>query len=100
DRAHGQRPDIIVGTSVGALNAAYLAAHAHEVDTARLMEEGCEAWRRIRYRNVLAPILSIGELTTVGRIAVSLALGGVAPYSLLDPAPLGATLSKLITFQQ
>lgn len=98
EEEHSQRPDINVGTSVGALNAAYLAAHADEEDTAAVMEEGCEAWRGIGYRDVLAPILSIGELTTVGRLAVSLALGGVVPYSLLDPAHLSGTLSALITF--
>ena len=95
---HGQRPDIIVGTSVGALNAAYLAAHARE-DTADLTEAGSRIWLEIGYRDVLAPILSLGELTTVGRLAIGLALGGIAPYSLLDPAPLAATLSRLITFK-
>lgn len=98
EREHRQRPDIIVGTSVGALNAAYLAAHAHE-DTAKVIEKGCEIWREIRYRDVLAPILSIGELTTVGRLAISLAFPGVAPYSLLDPAPFAATLARLIAFE-
>ncbi len=95
---HGQRPDIIVGTSVGALNAAYLAAHAHEADIAKTMEEAREVWRAIGYQDVLAPILSIGELTAAGRLAASLAFGGVAPYSLLDPAPLTRTLSELIAF--
>ena len=95
---HGQRPDLIVGTSVGALNATYLAAHAHE-DTSKLVEEGREKWLEIGYRDVLAPILSLGELTTFGRLALGLALRGVAPYSLLDPAPLAATLPNLITFE-
>ncbi len=98
EKKHDQRADVIVGTSVGALNAAYLAAHARE-DAAMLTEEGCDKWREIGYRDVLAPILSFGELTTFGRLAVSLALGGVAPYSLLDPAPLAATLSRLIRFK-
>lgn len=97
EKKHNQRPEIIVGTSVGALNAAYLAANARE-DTTKLTEDGCLIWQEIGYRDVLAPLLSPGELTTFGRLAVGLALGGVAPYSLLDPAPLAATLSRLITF--
>ena len=97
ERENGQRPDVVVGTSVGALNAAYIAAHANE-PTAELVEQGCQIWREIRYRDVLDPILSIGELSTVSRLAVSLLFRGVAPYSLLDPAPLGATLPRLITF--
>jgi NTE family protein len=95
---HGQRPDVIVGTSVGALNAAYLAAHADEA-AEELAEEACETWREIGYGDVLEPLLSIGELTTVIRLAVSLAFRGVVPYSLLDPAPLAATLKKLIDFE-
>jgi NTE family protein len=97
EKEHGQRPDVFVGTSVGALNAAFLAAHAHE-DTASLVEQACETWRQIGYRDVLAPIVSIDELTTVGRLAISLAFRGVTPYSLLDSEPLAATLSRLIRF--
>ena len=98
EQEHGQRPNVLVGTSVGALNAAYIAAHANE-STAELVEEGCEIWRRIGYRDVLDPILSIGQLTTFGRLALSLLFPRVAPYSLLDPAPLAATLAKLISFE-
>jgi NTE family protein len=97
EQKHGQRPDVIVGTSVGALNAAYLAAHAHE-DTATLVEEGCRTWGAIRYRDVLAPLFSLGELTAVGRLLLSVMVRDVAPYGLLDPAPLGKTLPRLIDF--
>jgi NTE family protein len=97
EERHGQRPDVIAGTSVGALNAAYLAANADE-KTADLIERGTSAWLEINYRDVLAPLLSIRELTTVSRLIISLLIRGVAPYSLLDPAPLSATLQKLIDF--
>jgi NTE family protein len=36
----GKRPEVIVGTSVGALNAAYIATHADQ-DITALIEEGC-----------------------------------------------------------
>ncbi|MBV9309832.1 MAG: patatin-like phospholipase family protein, partial [Solirubrobacterales bacterium] len=85
-------------TSVGALNAGYIAAHAGE-DTATLIDQGCEAWREIGYRDVLEPLLSLEELTTVVRLATSLAFRGIAPYTLLDPAPLAGTLRKLIDFK-
>jgi NTE family protein len=99
EQRHGQRPDTIIGTSVGALNTAYLASHAQEQMT-ELIEHGCETWRQIRYRDVLEPLLSIDELTTIGRLAISLAFRGVTPYSLLDPAPLAGTLKRLIDFNQ
>lgn len=98
EQEHGQRPDVIVGTSVGALNAAFIASRAHE-DMSKLIQEGSRVWREISYGDVLAPLWSIGEVVIVGRLAASLALG-VAPYSLLDPAPLKRTLARLIAFGQ
>ncbi|MBV9416229.1 MAG: patatin-like phospholipase family protein, partial [Solirubrobacterales bacterium] len=38
-----QRPDIIVGTSIGALNAAYLAAHADQ-KLQGVLDEGRRKW--------------------------------------------------------
>ncbi len=98
-KRHGQRPDVIIGTSVGALNSAYLAAHARD-DPATLGENGCRIWREIRYRDVLAPLVSPGELMAAGRVAASLVFGGIAPYSLLDPSPLAGTLARLIDFPE
>jgi NTE family protein len=98
EEEHGQRPDLIIGTSVGALNASYIAAHADE-GMATLIEQGCETWREITYRDVLEPLVSLDELTTLARLAVSLAFRGVVPYALLDPGPLAATLKRLIDFE-
>ena len=97
EHEHGQRPDVIVGTSVGALNSAYIAAKAGE-DTEQLAAGGARLWREIRYRDVLAPFLSPRELNEVVRLAASFFSAGVAPYTLLDPEPLTATLGRLITF--
>jgi NTE family protein len=93
---HKQRPDLIVGTSVGALNAAYLAANANQ-DTETLTSEAQAEWLAIGYRQVLDPFFSIGELATAGRVTLSVLLRRVLPYSLLDPAPLAQTLD-MITF--
>jgi NTE family protein len=94
---HGQRPDVLVGTSIGALNAAYLAAHAHE-HVADVLTQGADRWRRIVYSELLAPILSFREMTRVGRLALSMFFPRVVPYSLLDPTPLAATVADLIDF--
>ena len=83
EQEHGQRPNVLVAQRGGA-NAAYIAAHANE-STAELVEEGCEIWRRIGYRDVLDPILSIGQLTTVGRLA----LASYSPASPIQPARSG-----------
>lgn len=42
--AHGIWPDFVVGTSAGAINAAYLAAYGPDAD----MEDLAERWRRVR----------------------------------------------------
>jgi NTE family protein len=98
ERGYGQRPNVIVGTSVGALNSAYIAAKAGE-EMEQLVADGAGLWREIRYRDVLAPLLSLGELSQLARLTASFLSAGVAPYALLDPAPLTATLGRLIMFE-
>src|SRR3712207_3870033 len=55
--ARGERPTIVVGTSVGAFNAAFVAAHAHLP-----LDEGLESafaiWRDLHWRDVMAPLVS------------------------------------------
>ena len=97
EREHGQRPGVVVGTSVGALNTAYIAAHANE-PTAELVEDGARIWAEIKWSDVLAPLVSPGEISAMARLAGSLLLRGVSPLSLLDPAPLKSTLERLIDF--
>jgi NTE family protein len=59
--ARGERPDVIVATSAGAINAALLAADAHFPFTSAVQRaEG--TWRMTRYEDVLGPLLSVGEL--------------------------------------
>ena len=78
--ARGERPDVLVGTSSGALNAAFLASRADrgaEEATAELLE----IWRTIETKDVfrLSP-RTFGRLFRRGR-------GG-----LLDTAPLRRTI--------
>lgn len=95
---HGQRPAIVVGTSIGAFNAAFLAATAHlpAEDAASRAEK---TWSRITYDQVLAPLASPGA---VGRLAAYLgeALGvpGARVWSVLDPSPLHTTLPARVDF--
>jgi NTE family protein len=89
-----QRPDIIVGTSIGALNGAYLAAHAHE-NLEHVLAEGRRRWLGVRYRNVLSPVLAPRGLARVARLGIGALLPNVVPLSLLDPAPLVQTVPDL-----
>src|ERR1700748_3128923 len=59
--AEGRRPRRVIGTSVGALNAAYIAATA-ERSVAEQVAEGERIWRTIAFDDVLSPLLSFAEL--------------------------------------
>ena len=96
----GERPDIVIGTSVGALNAAYLAATAAEpID--EVMAEGIGIWREVRFEDVLRPLLSPDELAQLAKgVGEVFGIPGARLWSVLDPAPLGPTLRRLISFPQ
>src|ERR1700730_9755167 len=95
-----EQPQIIIGTSVGAINAAYLAAHAHE-SPQQIAAGGTELWGAIGYGSVLKPLVSFSEGMRLGSYLREVWGSRRAhTYSLLDPTPLTATLSKLIAFDQ
>ena len=83
--ARGERPRVVVGTSVGALNAGYLAAKADRpVD--EVAAEGQGVWRDMRYGEVLTPLLSGGTIERGLRyLAEVLGIGDVQLPALLDP---------------
>jgi NTE family protein len=96
----GLRPRIIVGTSVGAVNGVYAAARAHE-PVSQVTAEGEEAWRALRWEQVLRPVVSPG---TVERLVLYLGeivgVPGAEVPALLDPAPLAETLRARVSFEQ
>jgi NTE family protein len=95
-----ERPQIVVGTSVGAINAAYLAASAHQ-PLDKIIQGGEQLWREIRYEQVLEPILSVQELRRVGSyLGGVIGVRGARLDSLLDPSPLTKTLTGFISFKR
>lgn len=94
----GERPGIVLGTSIGALNGAFLAATAHlsaEVATGKLIE----AWRGVAFSDIIGPLVSVRELSRL-----LLYVGGVLGIpcsrvpSLLDTTPLPGALQRLVDF--
>lgn len=82
---HGVRADLVVGSSVGAINAAYFAA-SPDIDGVRRLEQ---AWRAVRREDVFRIGLVrglTGLLTGRGHLA--------------DPAPLRALLERWIPFRR
>jgi NTE family protein len=98
--ARGERVEIIVGTSAGALNASYLAANAH-LAFSEAVANGIREWRALRYRDVMRSLLSPSALGRLVRfIATAMGAPVTAVRSLIDTTPLRATLHRLIRFER
>jgi NTE family protein len=96
----GEAPSILVGTSVGAFNAAFLAANAHR-PAAEAVADGIAFWDELGWTDSLAPIGVFGDEPIRRRLIAQL-LGVRRPrvHGVLDPTPLEATLERLVSFEQ
>ncbi|HKG04510.1 MAG TPA: patatin-like phospholipase family protein [Conexibacter sp.] len=96
--ARGERPRVIVGTSVGAINAAFLAAMANRpVD--EVVARGTEIWTSLGFDDVLAHLGSPSALRRLARyVGQFLGVPGARLDALLDPTPLRATLARIVEF--
>ncbi|MGZ4267600.1 MAG: patatin-like phospholipase family protein [Solirubrobacteraceae bacterium] len=93
----GRRPALVIGTSVGALNAAFLGATADR-PVGEVVAEGERIWREIRFEQVLSPLLGAAEARRIGAYVGEVLGLPVRATSLLDPGPLGRTLPDLVSF--
>jgi NTE family protein len=100
-RRHGDPPQVIVGTSAGAINATLVAAMCAAEDPEAAAEAGLNAWRSIGRAEVFRSI-AVSSPTVAARY-VATVLGLARPplaealtlTSLLDPSPLLGTLDRL-----
>ena len=91
-----ERPNIIVGASVGAVNGAYLAASHGDPD----LSAGRTLWEEITWGDVLATP-SLRDLDRIARAALTFTgLLSLDVPSLLDATPLKHTLERLIAFAE
>jgi NTE family protein len=94
----GEYPDIMVGTSVGALNVAYYAATADkaEEDISAVLAEASRIWLDIRYEEVLRSVTSPRQIARfVNDIGDFFGVPWTRFWSVFDPAPLAQTLHDL-----
>ncbi|HEY2702963.1 MAG TPA: patatin-like phospholipase family protein [Candidatus Dormibacteraeota bacterium] len=98
--ARNERPQIIVGTSAGAINAALLAAGAH-LPFGDAIQRAEGTWQMTRYEDVLGPLISLGELKRLLLYGLELAgVPGASVPSLLDSGPQSQTLASRIGFDR
>lgn len=98
--AAGEAPDIVVGTSIGALNGAFFAARANEPLEA-VAAAAVEMWRELRWGDALRPLVSPSELgRLLGAGALLAGLPGPGLPGLLDSSPLRGTLERLVSFER
>ena len=96
----GEQVSIILGTSIGGINAAYLAANSH-LPLSEAAAGGAEVWRNLRYRDAMGSLLCPSALMRLLRfVGTSLSLPVKAVPSLLDTAPLRKTLNRIIEFER
>jgi NTE family protein len=98
---HEQAPDILVGTSIGALNGSFYAARAHQPFEAAT-EAALEMWRELSWGDALRPLASPSELARVLGVAAMFARlpWAADPSALLDTSPLRGTLERLVSFER
>jgi len=90
-----ERPNLIVGASVGAVNGAYLAATRDDPD----LTAGRRLWEEISWGDVLATP-SFRDLDRIARAALTFTgLLSLDVPALLDATPLEHTLERLIAFE-
>jgi NTE family protein len=98
--SRGQTPDIVVGTSIGALNGSFFAARAHEPLQAAAAA-ALDMWRALRWGRALKPLTSPSELRRLlGTVAMLAHLPRADPPGLLDTSPLRGTLERLVSFER
>src|SRR5687768_5260495 len=92
----GERPSIYIGTSVGAVNAAYHAAAAH-IPAEQEAQGGIDRWRQVQKSTIIRPILlRQAPLTAIRYLAEIVSIPGVRLPSLLDPKPFERNLDNWV----
>jgi NTE family protein len=96
----GERPQILIGTSAGALNVSFLAATAH-LPPAELIPTALGIWSSVRWSEVARQLVSDASLRRAAAyVGEFLGIPGSRLESLLDPAPLRATLRERVDFER
>jgi NTE family protein len=95
----GESPRIVVGTSVGAISCAFVAANAH-LGAEATGRAALERWRQVEAGRVMRSLVGRVPLTVLEYTGEFLHIPGVRVQSLADTTPLRATLDEWIDWPQ
>jgi NTE family protein len=95
----GERPTILVGASVGAINAAGLASASHLPARDAVAQE-LERWAQVDRGAVIRPLVQGLPLAALRMAGGALGVPGTRFDSLLDPSPLERNLERWIDWPQ
>jgi NTE family protein len=91
-----ERPTVIVGTSVGALNATFLASTADR-PAAEAAAGAVARWRRVSKGEVIRPVLlRQAPLVAARALGTALAVPGARLSGLLDATPMARNIQRWI----
>ncbi|MGO9960011.1 MAG: patatin-like phospholipase family protein [Solirubrobacteraceae bacterium] len=91
---------VIVGTSAGALIAAFLVANWHR-SVEEAIEDGLRFWRELQFGDVFAPMVALGGAARFARyVGEFLPVSSLHAPSILHPEPLAKTLGRLVDFDR
>jgi NTE family protein len=91
---------VIVGTSAGALIAAYLVANWHRSEK-EAIEDGLRFWRELRFGDVFSALMAPSGVARFARyVGEFLPVSTLHTSSILHPEPLAQTVSKLVDFNR
>jgi NTE family protein len=94
----GERPTVLVGTSVGAMTAAFLASVAH-LPARQAVDELVARWGAVTQERVIRPILRHQSPRTVLRYLAEFAgMPAVRLESFLDASPLRRTVGEWLNW--
>jgi NTE family protein len=95
----GERPTVFVGTSVGALTAAFLASVAH-LPAREAVEQLVARWGAVTQDRVIRPIVRVQTPWTLVRYVAELAgMPGMRLEGLLDASPLRDTVREWLDWR-
>ncbi|PZS19698.1 MAG: hypothetical protein DLM54_06500 [Acidimicrobiales bacterium] len=95
----GWRPTIVVGASVGAINATHLAARRH-LGVQEAIDGSLALWREVTEDRVVRPLISPGAPWRALRGAArTQSRSRVRRHGLLDPSPLADSLGEWVDWE-